>query len=130
MHCIKSVKIFIVAVISSFALLQQLIFVFTKYIYMMLTLLKRSFNSFNTLNEHIFIYNRQKVIAKKKKLLVQLLSSTRLLLTRFIVNYCSEWQDHHIYIIYISFIIAVSMSSQIDDDHVINDIFSISTNFR
>ena len=44
--------------------------------------------------------------------------STRLLLTRFIVNHWNKWQIHHIYENYNSFTIAMQESSQTDDDHV------------
>ena len=67
MRCIRLVKIFIIVFTLSFALLQQLIFVFAKYIYMMLTLSKRSCNSFDILNKKIFTYSEWETIAKKKE---------------------------------------------------------------
>ena len=63
---------------------------------------------------------------RKKKLRIKsvyiiistIIINTRLLLTRFIVNYWNEWQVHHIYENYNFFTIAMQESSQIDDNHV------------
>ena len=53
--------------------------------------------------------------------------STRLLLTRLIVNHWNKWQIHHIYENYNSFIIATQGGSQTDNNHVIkNAIFKFS----
>ena len=53
--------------------------------------------------------------------------STRLLLTRSIVNHWNEWQIHHIYENYNSFTIATQEDSQTDDNHVIkNAVFRFS----
>ena len=68
-----------------------------------------------------------RVQRRKKKLRMKfvymiintIIINTRLLLTRFIMNHWSEWQIHHIYENYNSFIIATQESSQIDDNHVI-----------
>ena len=66
------------------------------------------------------------VAKKKKKLKIKfaymiintIIISTRLLLTRFIISHWNEWQIHHIYENYNSFIIATQESSQTDDNHV------------
>ena len=63
---------------------------------------------------------------RKKKLKIKfiymiintIIISTRLLLTRFIINYWNEWQIHHIYEKYNFFTIAMQESSQINNNHV------------
>ena len=67
MRCIKSIKILIIIFTLLFVSLQQSIFVFTKYIYMMLISSRCNWNSFNTLNKYIFTYNKRKTIVKKKE---------------------------------------------------------------
>ena len=66
-------------------------------------------------------------VAKKEKklkmksvymIINMIIISTRLLLTRLIMNHWNEWQVHHIYKNYNFFTIATQESSQIDDNHV------------
>ena len=124
----KSIKILIIALTTIVFTISKSSFTFAKRIYMMLTSLNKHLQAVKRAKQtkNIYIWFLNANAKKKKKLKMKfvymiintIIISTRLLLTRFIINYWSKWQIHHIYENYNFFIIATSRSSQIDDNHV------------